>query len=268
MWMNRFWLSSPAAYGGDPEASQWVAAVNAGGGSVSAAQSARVAQLIRALKAGGVWTSLDRLWLFASENATQALTDLVARAVATLPVAPAFTANRGYLGDAATAYINLGVAASGLTQGVQDSFHLSFYMRDYDAATTMVVGSVTGGSGFQTLAGQTAANAAIPHINDAGGAAETVVTSGNGHYHIERNSSTVQQITKNGVDMNTTSAVSSSRSSTNLYALARNQAGTADTFAGSRLAAVSLGAALGSPGRANFAAALNTYMTAVGANVY
>jgi hypothetical protein len=87
----------------DPDALKWRAAVIAAGGPVSDVQKRRVSTLIHSLKASGVWSSLGRLWLHASENPTQATIDLVARASATLVNSPTFTAARGYQGRG---YIN------------------------------------------------------------------------------------------------------------------------------------------------------------------
>jgi hypothetical protein len=70
-----------------------------GGGALSNSELRLVSNLIRGLKTDGVWSSLDRLWLFAAENSTQALTDLVARSSATATNSPTFTANQGFAGN-------------------------------------------------------------------------------------------------------------------------------------------------------------------------
>jgi hypothetical protein len=57
----------PHASGGcsDSNASAWVSAVVAAGGTVSTAQQTRVCNLIVGLKAASLFSNLDRLWLFA-----------------------------------------------------------------------------------------------------------------------------------------------------------------------------------------------------------
>lgn len=89
----------------NPETAVWVMSVINLGGTVSAAQAARVDTLVGAIKAVGAYNLLDRLWLYASENATQALTDVIYGAGATAVNSPTFTANQGY-NPVAGSYIN------------------------------------------------------------------------------------------------------------------------------------------------------------------
>jgi hypothetical protein len=98
--------------GTDRDAQLWRTAVLAAGGTVSGPHLARVSKLIHALKGAGVWPTLDRLWLFAAENPTQALIDLKTQAVATLVNAPAFMAMQGYAGNGTSSYINTGFVPS------------------------------------------------------------------------------------------------------------------------------------------------------------
>jgi hypothetical protein len=90
------------------EVAAWQSAVVAKGGTVSTSQFASVDQLTTSLKSAGVWALLDRLWLFAAENAAQALTDIVASASATAVNSPTFTVGRGYQGNGTSSYIDSG----------------------------------------------------------------------------------------------------------------------------------------------------------------
>ena len=90
----------------DLDALAWQTAVVGAGGTVSGTQLSYVSTLIAGLKADEAWAKLDRLWLYASESATQASIDLVARATHTLIGSPTFTANHGYAGDGSAAYID------------------------------------------------------------------------------------------------------------------------------------------------------------------
>ena len=81
----------------------WVNQVVTNGGTVSAGRQTLVDNLIVGLKADGIWTKLERLWLFAAENTISALTDLVGLTLATANNSPTFTADVGYTGvDAGT----------------------------------------------------------------------------------------------------------------------------------------------------------------------
>lgn len=113
---------------GDPDLRAWMAAV----GPVGAAQQSATAALVASLKGSGVWPTLDRLWLFASENATQALTDLVARASATAVGGPTFTAGRGYTA-ASGKYVNSGFnPASGTPNYTRNSASYGLWIETAD----------------------------------------------------------------------------------------------------------------------------------------
>ncbi len=96
----------------DSDATAWGAAVFTAGGALSAGRFGTVNTLVESLKSGGAWSGLDRLWLHAAENATQALIDLKARSTATAVNSPTFTADRGYTGNGTTNYLNLNLAAN------------------------------------------------------------------------------------------------------------------------------------------------------------
>lgn len=252
----------------DAAAVRWAAAT---GGPVSTIQTLRVSKLIRSLKSGGVWPLLDCLWLLAAENATQALVDIVGRRTAVLSsTAPTFTANRGYAGNATSAYIDFGVAASALTNFTQNSAHIGFYVQNGDGATNLWVGARDSGSGFSSDITSGTTTAATFQIQSA--SAGTSFTQGgqSGLHIVDRSSSTVGSWARNGADTDAgkTVTTSSSRATSNLTALARNSSGTYSQYSGSRLSMVSFGGSLGATGRTNFAAAVNAYMTAVGANTY
>lgn len=255
----------------DQDARKWIAAVIKGGSVVGGVQQQNVSTLIRALKRGGVWSSLDALWIFAAENATQSLIDIVGRRTAVLSgTAPTFTANRGYAGNATSAYIDFGVAASALTNFTQNSAHIGFYVQNGDGATNLYVGAGDSGSGF-TSEIVNGIGASANFVIQSAGTTTSMTQGGQTGMHIcDRQSSTVGSWARNGADTdaNKTVTTSSSRATSNLTALARNRSGTYSQYSGSRLAMVSFGGSLGSMGRTNLANAVNAYMTAVGANTY
>jgi len=102
------WTSTP---GYDSSTIAWIANVFAQSGVVvSDAQAILVNTLIVGLKADSVWDKLDRLWLFAIEDADEALNDIVVGGIATTVNAPTFTVNQGYAGDGSTSYVNTNYA--------------------------------------------------------------------------------------------------------------------------------------------------------------
>jgi hypothetical protein len=89
--------SVPSSY--DPATSTWVNAVVTAGGTVSTAQKSNVNTLILALKSAGLFSILDRLWLFDAENTYQAGIDIINLGTFTPNGSAAtFAAASGYIG--------------------------------------------------------------------------------------------------------------------------------------------------------------------------
>ena len=265
--LSRALLGAP--YDSDAEA--WRRAVLAQGGAVSAAQQRRIVRLVRALKARGVWPVLDRLWIFAAENAAQALTDLRTRSLASLsPTPPAFTALRGFQGNGTSARIDLGVPASALTKYTQSASHIAFYVQQGDGSTNLWTGADDSGSGFSSLVVSGTTTSADFRLQ-TGSVANSMIQGGQSGLHIaDRQSSTVASWMRNGVDTESNKLVTTAISvaSSNLTALARNTGGSFSSHSGSRLAMISVGGTLGASGRAAISVVTNAYMTSVGANTY
>jgi hypothetical protein len=105
----------------DADTLAWVAAV--GSGNVTTGRKNLIDALIVGLKANGIWTKLDRLWLFAAENTTCALVDIKGLATATEINSPPFAPNVGYTGVAGPGYIdsNFDPSIASTPQYVQNS---------------------------------------------------------------------------------------------------------------------------------------------------
>lgn len=104
----------PQTRGFVPDASVaiWLTAIATAGGAVSADRVRLIDGLVKSLKDCGVWDRLDRLWVFAAENQTQALIDLVGLGRATAVNRPSFIADLGYAFDGSTQYIDTGFDAA------------------------------------------------------------------------------------------------------------------------------------------------------------
>lgn len=254
----------------DADALAWRRAVLAQGGTVSAAQLARIARLVRALKARGVWEPLDRLWIFAAETPLQALTDLRTRSLATLsPTPPGFTALRGFIGNATSAYIDLGVAASALTRYTQSASHQMVYIRDGDGVTNLWVGARDSGSGYSSDCAFGATTTMSFALQSSGSGTSFSQGAQDGIHIAERIGSAIGIVSNNGKDETSQPvATAALRATSNLTILARNSSGSYAQHSGSRAAAASFGGALGASGRAALAIAANGYASSVGANTY
>lgn len=81
----------------DPQTLQWINTVNLNGGTVDTAHQQQVDLLIKGLRADGLWSLLDRVWLSGNTNQPSALVDVITLAVATNVNACDFVAEHGYI---------------------------------------------------------------------------------------------------------------------------------------------------------------------------
>jgi hypothetical protein len=263
-------LESGGGGGTDADASAWAAAVVTAGGTVSANQLAYVSTLITAYKAAGVWTLLDREWLYASENAFCAKVDIKGLASHTLvgSTLPAFTANRGYdSGAAGIGYIDTGYITG--SNFLLNAHSFGGYV--FTPRTSGVAGSVMGehDTAYVLLQPNNNGTQAITAAADSTfqGFANTQAA---GNYIVTRTSSTNVDFYKNPNAALSASATSVAVPALNWFALAFNSNGSADQFypASEIVSSIFMGGVLNGTQAAAKNAALNTYMTAVGANVY
>jgi len=256
----------------DDATNAWVNAVISNGGTVSDDRRVLVDNLIAGLKADGVWTKLDRLWILAAENEISARTDMVGDVLATKTGSPAFTIDRGYTGtDAqpATDYLNTGFTPS--TNGVtfvQNSAHLSAWSVTNNAATN-------GGALSGVNVAATSANINIfdtftdgnlyGRINDnPTSGSQGAPSSRIGHWIVNRNSSTTSQIYQNGASFSSPNATSGNVANINILILGLNQDGTGERGTPNQVAMTSLGGSLSATDATNFYNRLRTYMSSVG----
>lgn len=252
--------------GFDADALLWRDAVRAAGANVSSGQLQRVSNLIRGLKADGIWPLLDRLWIWAGENSTQARRDLVTRSVATPQNSPPFTANRGYSGDGLSAFLDLNIGASALAAATDASMFIGHWINTLAASDVVASGSADASRTSVILAPYSDGKI-YPRLGDstAGG----LSSGGVGFNHGEKTAATTAFANFNGADLGSEVIVNGARSTTTMYALGANSNGVLanPAAAGTRLAATwAGGGGLGVAGRAALYRRLLTYLTAIGAN--
>lgn len=202
----------PAASAYSSEATQFFARVSDPGTT----RKNTYATMIDALVAGGVWSKLDILYLFAAAAAATALTNLVQSSYgATLSGAPTFTADTDYT-NSATTYLDTGFAPSTAPSPhfVQNSAHVSMW------CSSVVVDGFKGDAGLgSNTDGQT-----YMEIRDTNGDTYSDTNSGTadagaifqptanftaGFYHVNRTSSANTQFYVNGASFQTSGAAAS-----------------------------------------------------------
>ena len=254
----------------DPDANAWANAVQGAGGFVTGPQRRRVATLIRSLKVAGVWTTLDRFWLFAAENSTQALIDLKARAQATIiagGAAPVFTASRGYKGQHA-GYINSGFnPTGGGVNYVQNSASYGCWVENAEstpASSIRLMGNDSAGwSEFATTAG----NYVFALQNNGSSGSSAVASISAGCMDMNRVAASGTGATsfyQNGALTNGVNIASTTFSNNNFFILASNIGGAAYQPSDARLAAAWMGGGKNATLSAALYAPLRSYLTAVG----
>lgn len=250
----------------DADAAAWVSAVRAAGGQVSSAQAVRVSTLTLALKKAGVWSSLDRLWLFAAENSTQALIDLKARATATATNSPTFTANRGYAGGT-TSYINTNFNPS--TAGgnyTQNSATYGCWVETAESSPASLK-RLAGNDSSNYSEFSTGAGSYGYSVNQGAPGNSQVSSTSTGCFDFSRVAASGAGAVNcywNGSLTDATTHASIAIPNNNMFALASNNAGAPYQNSDARLAGLWSGGGLTATQVAAFYAARRAYMTAVG----
>jgi hypothetical protein len=259
----------------DASTTRWANAVVAAGSSVGTAQKRNVDRLIRSLKSSSLFSVHDRIWLFASENTTQATIDIVNLATATNSSAT-HTASQGFAGNASTTFVDTGFAGS--TNGVnytQNSASLSCYVR-----TSRATAANKAAVSFHDDAGTGRASRFFPHatgsviiggLNIGNTFPQTASTNAQGFYTFSRTASTTTEFYKNSSSTSIFSDATASTAlvSTTFYVGAEHKSSGGNTFfSDDQVAIVAFGAGLTGAQAAQFQTILNDYMKRLGTNVY
>jgi hypothetical protein len=254
----------------DPDATAWKNAVVTAGGSVSAGRLTLVSNLIVSLKSAGVWTKLDRLWLFAGENTQSATIDLAALQTAVPTNSPTFTVDRGYTTNGSSSYVDTNFnPSSGTPNYALNSAHMTFWNRLNKAATaTVEMGDATVATGHVTSVSVKWSDGntyfAVNDSNGDGGRAAPANVVG--FWAASRVDSATGTVYQNGSSLGDNGQASVAIPIyTFLVGASRSAGSTPSNFSTCQYASASLGAGLDSTEVSAYYSALSTYMTAVGA---
>jgi hypothetical protein len=223
--------------------------------------------LINGLVSDGIWSKLDVLHVYATQDSTTALLNLVSPAYTGVSHgSPTFTADRGFTGtgNSTTVYIDTTFVPQFATspQMSLNSGHVSIW----DATDT--------GQSPQGMMGAFNANGSIELISKftdnnsyflVNGNTFTTVASASaqGHFIANRSGASASQGYKNGSSIVTNTDSSTGLPGVTVVTLGMN---SNNTIHGSNVQAAmaSIGSSLSSTDASNFYTRLRTYMTAVG----
>jgi hypothetical protein len=213
--------------------------------------------LIVALKAAGIWTKLDRLWIMAAADSQAAQRNWIADANNLTEVSsPTFTTDRGYQGNGTSSYVTGGTYAS-LTKFTRNDCCMFGWMWDSAAVATSCFGA--DGNFNILLAGRAAGNVMFTRVNDGTGTTTQTVTDGKGLCGFSRALSTEY----NSFKGDTLALVTVTTTNNPANTVSAGKTGT--QFSLGKFSALGVGSSLNQTEITALNNAMTAYMTAVGA---
>jgi hypothetical protein len=222
---------------------------------------------IRALVSGGIWGSLDALYVFAAHDEQAALLNWVNPGTfdATAVNAPTFTTDRGFTGNGTDSEINSGfnLSTDGTNYVLDSATVFARALNNLAAGVSPLWGTNSGdhyGNGFPRFSG----DITVFNCNTSGGASNIEVASsdGRGFWSVTRSASDAQALYLDGSGIGTGSQASATLPNATLRGLR-----SATTFGAFQIASLGCGAHLDATKQAALASAESAYMEAVGAVV-
>lgn len=238
---------------------------------LSATETSAYDTMICGMVTDGTYSLLDGLYIFATNTVTTAALNLISTSfTATVHGTLTFAADSGWTGNASTGFLDTGFnpATAPSAQWTLNSAHFSTYILNSrtanDAWNDFGATDNTNFILWIPLAG----NIVNYDVNDATGG-NFANAQAQAMWGINRVSSASTQVFKNGALFGTTASNPATViPPDNLYVFALNDIGTANSFSGDKLSAVSWGAGLDTTHQCLLANRINGYMTALGINVY
>lgn len=253
--------TASAAASTSPQVSAFLARTS----GLDATHVAAYTALIDGLVADGIWTKLDVLQVYATQDATTALLNLISTSYpATTSGSPTFTADGGYT-TASGKYVDTGFPFNAGGNYVQNSACIFLWSGSNVAATATnkALASNFAFSGNTMLQPRNASDQMLIQVNDTSTIGTPANTDGSGFYCANRTSSTLKQAWKDGAQQGADiTRASTTVQSVNLQSGGNNATAT-NTYAGI-IRAIGAGGTLSGTDNANLYTRMRTYMTAVG----
>lgn len=224
--------------------------------------------LVVQLKADGNWDVMDRMWLLANEASDQGLVSLInpGSTAATLQSSPSFTVDRGFTSNGITSYINSHYNPS--TDGsnyTQNDACIGVYSRTNVSETSYDMGSYATGTTVRTLLGSRRIGGSIEAGLQTTGTGGAGIADSLGLVTSVRTSSSSQTFYHNGSSLGSASLTSAALTNLNMFILCISIDGTASQFSSRQIAFAFAGSK--AIDQTALYSAIQTYMTAIGANV-
>jgi hypothetical protein len=224
---------------------------------------------VRAIKAAGVWSKLDLLYLIAAHDAQAARLNWVADAYNLSAVnAPAFTVDRGYAGDGTTSYLDTGWAPAGSARFLSSDASMGCWLNagtDIASSSAVAMGTTDGSSALGSFVSPRGGTGFVRgRMNQVGTAdANVAVTSRLGLTVLSRTAPNLVTAYRGNAAAGSFANAATTRPTATLFLGGSNQGGL--MFAvNNRFAAAFAGAGLSGGEVAALHGALNGYLSAIG----
>lgn len=245
----------------DADASAYFAAA----GIISDPYLSGINQFVIDLKTANLWNKLDRIWLFANQDAMAAITCLKSHSAASLVNSPAFTIGEGFAGNGSTSYINTGFIPTihGI-QFSQNSASLTFYSRTSGGSGRDIGAFATTGSHSAQLIANFGDNTSYLELNGPQASfASAANANASGLYMGVRTGANAVAIYKNGTSIASGSIASTGMPNRPIFIGAYNDGG-ANNPTGRQFALCSFGSGFDSSQAALFSTFVNALKTTIG----
>lgn len=222
------------------------------------------------LRSDGNLALLDRLWIFSTEQQTQARVSIVNPTSAALTEnnAPTWTAKQGYTGNGSTMYLDMNYTPSVHGSNyTQNSSCIFIYNRTSRAANANIEMGCNDGTRVSNVRARFTADF-IRGTHNSGSAvnASATISDSAGFTSIVRDASANVKFFKNGAQVGTTVAnVSTGLPTNDFFVFASNNSGTAGNFSSDQISIVGIGG--GGINQATLYTRIQTFATAIGFNV-
>lgn len=260
--------------GEDAATTAWAAAVTTAGGTVSTPRRTVVDTFIKACKTAGVWTTLDRYWLLAGEDAGSAKVDMVNLQSFTVVNTPTFTPSVGYASPSPVNYINTGyIPTSSAVNYTLNSGSFGGQMqnnRTTNAGTPILGSGNAANTGWIYLIPLSGSQTSVQSNTSAVDSGAPTITTTLASYIISRTGASAGAIYINGTSYASIVSTAVALPDGAIFILAASMGGSPYAWPTNddSLSSFFIGGGWNSTQAAAFEAAQNAMMTSIGINVH
>ena len=255
--------------GGCAEATTFLARTSGLSGTETSAYTTMICGMVT----DGVWTKLDAFYIFATNTTTTANHNLISTSFGLTQVVGAltFTADRGYTGIAGRALDTNLVLTAATKYTLNSAASGGYVLTNRTANGAAVLFGVTDATRYDFMRTHNASGNAEFDVNSATFSAAASTTS-QGSWFANRSAASgagALTLYRNGSSFSATSVASTGVPTTQtIWISALNNNGVLNSSGTDEIAAFWVGGGFNATDVANFSSRVNTYMAALGVNVY